>query len=99
MKATIHWNAREALKLFDAEPVRKGFMRQGKIITAGVSAGIDMALSLGALEWGEKLAQQIQLIIEYDPQPPFNVGSPSKATPAMLENARQFLIGLYSPTQ
>jgi transcriptional regulator GlxA family with amidase domain len=98
LQATSYWNTLEALKLFGAEPVSKRFAQQGKIITAaGVSAGIDMALALVALEQGEEMAQRIQLIIEYDPQPPFNTGSPSKATPAMIENARQFLGELYSP--
>jgi transcriptional regulator GlxA family with amidase domain len=97
LQATSYWNTLEALKLFGAEPVSKRFVQQGKIITAaGVSAGIDMALALVALEWGEEVAQRIQLIIEYDPQPPFNTGSPSKATPAMIENARQFLGELYA---
>ena len=55
-------------------------MEQGKIITAaGVSAGIDMGLALAARIAGEKVAQAIQLGIEYDPQPPFDAGSPDKA--------------------
>jgi hypothetical protein len=87
----------EALRLFGAEPVKKRFVRQGKIITAaGVSAGIDMALWLVGLEWGEEMAQQIQLTIEYDPQPPFHTGSPDKAIPPLIENAKEFLIELYS---
>ncbi|CAA9503016.1 MAG: ThiJ/PfpI family protein [uncultured Solirubrobacterales bacterium] len=54
-------------------------MREGKVITAaGVSSGIDMALRLAALEAGDEVAQGIQLAIEYDPQPPFNAGSPTK---------------------
>ena len=52
----------------------------GKLVTAaGVSAGIDMALSLAARIAGEQVAQAIQLGIEYDPQPPFDAGSPHKA--------------------
>ncbi len=98
LQATTHWNTLEALKLFGAEPLQERFVRQGKIITAaGVSAGIDMALSLVALEWGKTMAQQIQLILEYDPQPPFNTGSLNKATPVNIENARQFLVDLYPP--
>jgi transcriptional regulator GlxA family with amidase domain len=98
LQATTHWNAMEALKLFGAEPVSKRFVQQGKIMTAaGVSAGIDMALALIALEYGDEVAQQIQLTIEYDPQPPFHTGSPDKATPTLIENAREFLIEFYSP--
>jgi transcriptional regulator GlxA family with amidase domain len=98
LQATTHWNTMEALQLFGAKPVNERFVQQGKIITAaGVSAGIDMALWLVALEWGEEMAQQIQLTIEYDPQPPFHTGSPDKATSTLIENARDFLIELYSP--
>ncbi len=59
---------------------------EGKIITAaGVSAGLDMALTLVARECGDDLAQAIQLGIEYDPQPPFDAGSPEKAPAAIVE--------------
>ena len=58
----------------------------GKFVTAaGVSAGIDMALSLAASVAGEPVAQAIQLGIEYDPQPPFDAGAPDKA-PAEIVN-------------
>jgi len=97
LQATTYWNSMGYLKTFGAEPVSKRFVRQGKIITAaGVSAGIDMALSLVALERGEELAQAIQLLIEYDPQPPFNTGSPGKASPAIIERARKILSAVYS---
>ena len=60
-------------------------MRDGKIFTAaGVSAGIDMALALAAELAGEQVAQAIQLGIEYDPQPPFDSGSPQKAPPEIV---------------
>lgn len=99
LDATTHWNALEALQLFGARPISQRFVQQGKIITAaGVSAGIDMALSLVALEWGQEMAQKIQLILEYDPQPPFDTGSPRKAPPSIIKSAQQFLIELYSPT-
>ena len=97
LQATTYWNNIDYLKMFGAEPVNKRFVRQGKIVTAaGVSAGIDMALSLVALERGEELAQAIQLLIEYDPQPPFNTGSRSKASPAIIERARKILSAVYS---
>lgn len=96
-QATTHWNATNFLKMFGAEPVNKRFVRQGKVITAaGVSAGIDMALSLVALERGEEMAQTVQLLIEYDPQPPFNSGSHSKASPATIEKAKKILAEVYS---
>ncbi len=96
-QATTHWNATNFLKIFGAEPVNKRFVRQGKVITAaGVSAGIDMALALVALERGEEMAQTIQLLIEYDPQPPFNSGSHGKASPATIEKAKKILADIYS---
>ena len=55
-------------------------MFDGKVVTAaGVSAGIDMALSLAATIAGDEVAKTIQLGIEYDPQPPFDTGSVEKA--------------------
>jgi cyclohexyl-isocyanide hydratase len=58
-----------------------------------------MALSLVALERGDELAQAIQLLIEYDPQPPFNTGSRSKASPATIERARKILGAVFSQVQ
>jgi transcriptional regulator GlxA family with amidase domain len=97
LQATTHWNALNFLKMFEAEPVKKRFVRQGKLITAaGVSAGIDMALMLVSLERGEDLAQTIQLGIEYDPQPPFNAGSVDKASPSVIDQSKKMLSELYS---
>lgn len=65
---------------------------QGKIITsAGVSAGIDMALQLAALITDETTAQAVQLIIEYDPQPPYDTGSVAKAGPVVVSKAESLL--------
>jgi transcriptional regulator GlxA family with amidase domain len=58
------------------------------ITSAGVSAGIDMALTLAARIAGDEVAQRIQLSIEYDPHPPFAAGSPATAPPAVVEAAR-----------
>ena len=60
---------------------------------AGVSAGIDMALSLTDRVHGRKLAESLQLVIEYDPQPPFNAGSPTKADASTLRLAFRMLLG------
>lgn len=61
-------------------------MQDGKFLTAaGVSAGIDMALHLVGQEAGPEVAQAVQLGIEYDPQPPFDAGSPAKASEAIVE--------------
>ncbi len=78
--ATTHYAAVDLLRDLGAVPVAERVVRCGKVITAaGVSAGIDMALQLAALIAGEDIAKAIQLIIEYDPQPPFDAGSPQKA--------------------
>ena len=80
-KATTHWRVLELLSHFGATPVSERVVEQGKIITAaGVSSGIDMALTLAAHVAGDEIAQAIQLGIEYDPQPPFDSGSVAKAT-------------------
>ena len=90
LKATTHWYAKDFLSKFGAEYVSERVVRQGKIITAaGVSSGIDMALHLAKEIGGTELAQTIQLIIEYDPKPPFDSGSVAKASPAVIQIARQ----------
>jgi transcriptional regulator GlxA family with amidase domain len=88
-RATSHWLAREELRRLGADPVAERVVFDGKIVTAaGVSAGIDMALALAARVAGEQVAQAIQLGIEYDPQPPFNAGSPEQAPAEIVEAAR-----------
>ena len=84
--ASTHWLARDQLAALGARPAPERVVRQGKIITAaGVSSGIDMALRLVALMGGDELAQAVQLSIEYDPEPPFDAGSPEKASPAVAQ--------------
>jgi transcriptional regulator GlxA family with amidase domain len=90
LEATTHWMAMDALASTGARPTGRRVVEQGKIITAaGVSAGIDMALTLAAHIAGEDVAQAIQLYIEYDPQPPFDCGSPSKAPQHVLDLAKR----------
>jgi transcriptional regulator GlxA family with amidase domain len=80
LPATTHWLARDLLAELGAKPVPDRVVEQGKIITAaGVSSGIDMALRLVQRIWGDDVAQAVQLGIEYDPEPPFDTGSPEKA--------------------
>lgn len=64
---------------------------------AGVSAGIDMALQLVAIEYGENIAQSVQLLIEYDPHPPLDSGSTSKTSTATVNRARRMLRDMYAP--
>jgi transcriptional regulator GlxA family with amidase domain len=85
-RATTNWLQLEALAEYGAEPVGGRFVEDGKIVTAaGVTAGIDMALHLVAREVGPEMAQAVQLGIEYDPDPPFDSGSPQKAPPEIVE--------------
>lgn len=88
--ATTHWIAQGMLPKFGAEPQRnKRIVKSGKIVTAaGVSAGIDLALFVVAEICGRERAEIIQLLIEYDPQPPFQAGHPNKASKAVFEAAR-----------
>ena len=86
LKATTHWLELERLREFGAEPTAERVVEQGKVITAaGVSAGIDMALRLAAKVAGEDVAKAIQLGIEYDPDPPFDCGSPKKAPRELVD--------------
>jgi len=88
-RATTHWAFLDRLSELGAEPVTERVVEDGKVVTAaGVSAGIDMALTLAARIAGDEVAQAIQLGIEYDPQPPFDAGSPSKASPEVIELVR-----------
>jgi cyclohexyl-isocyanide hydratase len=81
-RATCHWAALEYLALMGALPVDEKVVVDGNIVTgAGVTSGIDFALSLAAILADEKTAREIQLQIEYDPQPPFQSGSPKTALP------------------
>jgi transcriptional regulator GlxA family with amidase domain len=87
--ATSHWLALDKLAEMGAKPSRERVVYDGKIVTAaGVSAGIDMGLALAASIAGETVAQAIQLGIEYDPQPPFDSGSPEKAPADIVELLR-----------
>jgi putative intracellular protease/amidase len=86
LEATTHWLQLERLRDFGALPTGQRVVEQGKVITAaGVSSGIDMALRLAAHVAGDDLAKAIQLGIEYDPQPPFDAGSPQKAPAHIVE--------------
>ncbi|MBC2900482.1 DJ-1/PfpI family protein [Streptomyces cupreus] len=83
-RATSHWLALDFLKRFGVEPTGERVVTDGKYVTAaGVSSGIDMGLTLLGRIAGDEHAQAVQLLTEYDPQPPYDAGSPEKA-PAHL---------------
>ena len=84
--ATTHWASYDRLKALGAIPTETRVVQSGKVMTsAGVSSGIDMGLVLVAALVGEDMAKAVQLAIEYDPQPPFDAGAPSKVSPELLE--------------
>jgi transcriptional regulator GlxA family with amidase domain len=87
-KATTHWLAHEELRELGATPQPgERYVFDGKYATAaGVSAGIDMALVLAGRVAGDEAAELIQLGIEYDPQPPYQSGSPATAKPEIVES-------------
>jgi transcriptional regulator GlxA family with amidase domain len=90
LPATTHWMVQPGLAAMGAKP-RPGerIVHTGKIATAaGVSAGLDLGLWLAGEIAGREQAETIQLYIEYDPQPPFDAGHPSKASKAVISNAR-----------
>lgn len=100
LRATTHWAALDRLSTWGANPVSERIVEDGKVMTAaGVSAGIDMALTLAAKLSGLQIAQSLQLGIEYDPSPPFDVGSPQKASPAILEALRSRLATSFESPQ
>ena len=87
--ATSHWLALERLQELGALPSEERVVYDGRLVTAaGVSAGIDMGLSLAGRIAGDTVAQAIQLGIEYDPQPPYDSGSPRKAPAEVVELLR-----------
>jgi transcriptional regulator GlxA family with amidase domain len=93
-KTTTHWGFRDNLKAMGVEVVGDRVVREGNHISgAGVSAGIDMALALTERVHGRELAESLQLVIEYDPQPPFDTGSPDKADASTLRLALRVLLG------
>ncbi len=93
LTATTHWAAQAQLEAYGATYLPERFVRNGKVITAaGVSAGLDMALYLAGEIAGRSIAEAIQLGLEYDPHPPFDSGSPQKASEATLNLVQQVLL-------
>ncbi|MFE5794313.1 DJ-1/PfpI family protein [Streptomyces sp. NPDC056503] len=88
-RATTHWLAYDELRALGAEPTGERVVFDGKYVTAaGVSSGIDMALHLLGRIAGDDAAMTVQLLTEYDPQPPYDAGSPLKAPAHLVERWR-----------
>jgi transcriptional regulator GlxA family with amidase domain len=91
LEASTHWLSTPLLEGYGAVPTQRRVVEQGKVITAaGVSSGLDMALTLADRIAGPTVAQAIQLSIEYDPQPPFDSGSEQKAPDEVVELVRAY---------
>ncbi len=88
--------AHDQLAALGARPTEQRVVADGKYVTAaGVSAGIDMALSLLGQLVGDEVAQAVQLAIEYDPQPPYDAGSPRKAPAAAVDLVQAAAAGMF----
>jgi cyclohexyl-isocyanide hydratase len=97
-KATTHWLSLDLLTLFEDVTVEKQrvVIDKNRITGGGVTAGIDFGLTLVASIFNENLAKEIQLILEYNPQPPFNAGSPDTADVELLEYVKTKREGIQS---
>jgi len=94
-RSACHWAWRDMLKDFGATPVAERVVRdRNRISGGGVTAGIDFGLTVAAELAGEEIAKSIQLVLEYDPQPPFDSGSPEKAGPERVKRLRERLAPL-----
>jgi transcriptional regulator GlxA family with amidase domain len=92
LDATTHWVRREQLEQLGAHYTADRVVQRGKVVTAaGVSSGIDMALTLLDRMYGAEMAEMVQLAIEYDPQPPFDAGSPAKAPEALVATVKELI--------
>lgn len=89
-RATAHWYVRDLLPTFDATPVaQRVVVDRNRVTGGGVTAGIDMALTLSALLRGEAHARLQTLLFEYAPQPPFASGTPELAGQALTATVRE----------
>lgn len=84
-RAATHWSWRDYLAMFGAEMVpERVVVDRNRVTGGGVTAGIDFALTLMAEVRSPEFANAVQLSLEYDPAPPFDVGSPEKAGPELV---------------
>ena len=91
-RATTHWAATQYLADFGAIETKGRLVRDGTLITGGgVTAGIDLALQVAAELHGQDCAEAIQLMIEYNPAPPFDAGHPERARPELVNQIRSNL--------
>lgn len=89
-RATTHWLSFELLKEFDVEVINnRTVIDRNRITGGGVTSGIDFALTLTGLVFGDDFAKALQLLVEYNPQPPFQSGHPDVADPLLVSSIRE----------
>jgi transcriptional regulator GlxA family with amidase domain len=94
-RAACHWAWRELLAAFGVAPDAARVVRDGNVITGGgVTAGIDMALTVMAEIAGVDYAQAVQLSLEYAPEPPFDSGRPERARPEIVATVQRRLAAM-----
>lgn len=99
-RATTHWLSLDVLEIFGVEVIRERVViDRNRITGGGVTSGIDFGLTLAAYLYGEAVAREIQLLIEYDPAPPFQSGSPKAADPALVERVVAARSGIQTARQ
>ncbi len=99
-QATSHWACRDSLSMFGAVPVEgRVVIDRNRISGGGIKAGIDFGLVLFAKLCSDETAKLTQLMMEYDPQPPFDAGSPKTAGPALVEQAMAIMASNMAETQ
>ena len=92
-RAATHWAAREQLAQLGVDVgTERVVIDRNRMTGGGVTAGIDFGLAVAKALYGEEIAQINQLLMEYDPAPPFDVGSPEKAGPDLVEKAMHYMI-------
>jgi cyclohexyl-isocyanide hydratase len=89
-QATTHWLSLDLLKEFNVEVINnRTVVDRNRVTGGGVTSGIDFALTLTSLVFGEQLAKTLQLLVEYNPQPPFKSGHPDVADPLLVDKIRE----------
>lgn len=89
-RATSYWMVRDLLPLFGAELVKERVViDRNRITGGGATAGLDFGLTLASVLRGEDHAKTLQLLVEYDPQPPFDAGAPERAPSSVAAGIRQ----------
>jgi cyclohexyl-isocyanide hydratase len=91
-RAATHWGMREELAKLGVEVgTERVVVDRNRITGGGVTAGIDFGLTIASILYGEETAKIVQLLLEYNPAPPFDTGSPEKAGPELVNKAIQFM--------